>query len=1303
MAAMMAVTLIPTVTFAEDETSSIPYIYRDGNNLDGEERICSDYTYVTEGNVPRTFTNGWYVFKKGSIECDFRPEVTGTDVNFIIMDGCDFEGRDGLRIASGSHLTIYGQKGGGCNFGLKCTKSSPLGGNQEEDARSASLTINGGYVNARGEDGAAGIGAGKKGTFGDITINGGHVTGWGGGDAAGIGGSEYGGPIKTITINGGLIDAIGGDKRGAGIGGGDSSQDGGRIIINGGTVCANGGGGNDWHGALEQGSGAAIGGGRNRTGPYEITITGGEVIAEGTWYGAGIGGGYGGSSGDITITGGDIEVSCGDRSAGIGGGAGGGIGEGRSVLITGGRVKVTPGVARGSQSRNTGAGIGGGGYSAQGGDIVIQGGEVSVESWAGAGIGGGGAYGHSAGNITISGGTVAASSRTGAGIGGGGYDVSFDADREKGDGGNVTISGGHVFASSLVGGAAIGGGAGRNGGKLTITDGYVVATTSPIKYDWVDHINTYYSGYSFGADIASAIGNLLMKELLSDPQDRSPAAIGGGFVPTPQGGDAGDFKMTGGVLIAKSGRAETPAIGKGDSSESSAGSWHIGDGLTVWFSEDMSKTPLDMEYADDHLEALKTKPYIMIDKCNHEEKSFYDDGDTHFYICQHCKKEVTEPHTWAEHSYLWARDYSDVTAKCRCSVCGAKREETVETKKEVNKEATCTEKGEVTYTAEFTGYGFEKQTKTVETSKAEHKWDEGEEIQAQNICGGKGTLYTCTVCSEQKLDSPRGNHLWGPDWVAYTAPTCTESGESYLTCVRCGAFDLENPSIHPPKGHWWTLPKMEPSEDMKTVTATRECQYDPSHIETETAETKTEITKPATCEDPGEFYYVAHFENGAFYQWISKAMTIKPLGHDWDKPIYLWSEDNTSVTADRYCKNNRAHVETETVKATSEITKPATCREMGETTYTAAEFEKDCFEMQTKTVANIEIDPNAHDWGKTTYTWANDNGSVIASRRCSNNASHVENEMAKTTSKVSKAPTCTEKGVTTYTSADFDNKAFETQKKTVANINATGHKYGAWKKLNATQHQRVCACDKTHVQKANHTWDKGKVTKKATEKASGIKTYTCTVCKAIKTQAIPKLAPKVSGTLIGKMTAKGSNGLIIGWTKVSGAAGYDIFLARCNHDGKKISCKKVKTIKAGKTFKWTKTGLKKGASYKAYVKAFVYKSGKKSYVRTSPMMHAYTGNGTKYYTNARSVTVNKTTVTLKKGNTFTIKATVNKVSKNKKLMPKGHAPTVRYITSNSKIATVSSGGRITAKGKGTCYIYAFAHNGVSKKVKVTVK
>jgi len=52
---------------------------------------------------------------------------------------------------------------------------------------------------------------------------------------------------------------------------------------------------------------------------------------------------------------------------------------------------------------------------------------------------------------------------------------------------------------------------------------------------------------------------------------------------------------------------------------------------------------------------------------------------------------------------------------------------------------------------------------------------------------------------------------------------------------------------------------------------------------------------------------------------------------------------------------------------------------------------------------------------------------------------------------------------------------------------------------------------------------------------------------------------------------------------------------------------------------------------------------------------------------------------------------------------KAHAPKLRYLSTNKKVATVSKAGKVTGKGKGTCYVYAYAHNGVAKKVKVSVK
>lgn len=47
----------------------------------------------------------------------------------------------------------------------------------------------------------------------------------------------------------------------------------------------------------------------------------------------------------------------------------------------------------------------------------------------------------------------------------------------------------------------------------------------------------------------------------------------------------------------------------------------------------------------------------------------------------------------------------------------------------------------------------------------------------------------------------------------------------------------------------------------------------------------------------------------------------------------------------------------------------------------------------------------------------------------------------------------------------------------------------------------------------NHSWDNGVVTEKATTAKEGIKTYTCTVCKATKTEKIAKLKPTNSSTV----------------------------------------------------------------------------------------------------------------------------------------------------------------------------------------------
>lgn len=72
-------------------------------------------------------------------------------------------------------------------------------------------------------------------------------------------------------------------------------------------------------------------------------------------------------------------------------------------------------------------------------------------------------------------------------------------------------------------------------------------------------------------------------------------------------------------------------------------------------------------------------------------------------------------------------------------------------------------------------------------------------------------------------------------------------------------------------------------------------------------------------------------------------------------------------------------------------------------------------------------------------------------------------------------------------------------------INCATHTYGAYSKVNDSQHKHVCTvCG--YEETANHTWNGGTVTKVATCKETGIKTYTCTACYATKTENIAKTA-----------------------------------------------------------------------------------------------------------------------------------------------------------------------------------------------------
>ena len=181
--------------------------------------------------------------------------------------------------------------------------------------------------------------------------------------------------------------------------------------------------------------------------------------------------------------------------------------------------------------------------------------------------------------------------------------------------------------------------------------------------------------------------------------------------------------------------------------------------------------------------------------------------------------------------------------------------------------------------------------------------------------------------------------------------------------------------------------------------------------------------------------------------------------------------------------------------------------------------------------------------------------------------------------------------------------------------------------------------------------------------------------------------------------------LMVSWGKAEGAGRYDVLAAYCGKDAPRlvrgVSGKSPAVIKItrlnGKKIDRTK-------NIKVRVIAYRKVEGQDTRMGASIIAHVTGGRGrTSGFTNARSVTVQKDSYTLRIGKTAAIKAKTIPEIQGKKLLEENHTARYRYASDDKKVASIDENGRITAVGKGTCHIYIYAQNGTSRKVSVTVK
>ena len=439
------------------------------------------------------------------------------------------------------------------------------------------------------------------------------------------------------------------------------------------------------------------------------------------------------------------------------------------------------------------------------------------------------------------------------------------------------------------------------------------------------------------------------------------------------------------------------------------------------------------------------------------------------------------------------------------------------------------------------------------------------------------------------------------------------------------------------------------------------------------------------------------------------------------------------------------------------VTKAANCTEKGIRTYTCQSCSitrtEDIPALGHKTVTDAAVAATCETDGKTEGSHCSVCGKVLTEQKTVKATGHDWDE-----GKITKAATCEEKGVKTYTcrtckkTRTEDVPALghqavtdaavaatcETDGKTEGShcsvcgkvlvkqetVKATGHKPVTDAAVEATcetdgktEGSHCSACGKVlTAQKTipafGHTWDAGKITKEAACETKGVKTYTCETCKKTRTEEIPARGHKFGAWVTTSQADVISPAKQTRTCTVCGKKEQRNYGSRLRGTMTvNISSIPLKTRQ--KTSVLKVTGLAKGDSITSW---------KSSNTKVAKV--AGRANGTCTITAGNKTGKAKITITLKSGLQKTVTVSVQKSAvKTKKisgvaktlrlnrkqkttlkpvLSPLTSTEKITYKSSNSKVASVNSKGQITAKKKGTTVITVKSGT-KTVKCKVTVK
>lgn len=381
---------------------------------------------------------------------------------------------------------------------------------------------------------------------------------------------------------------------------------------------------------------------------------------------------------------------------------------------------------------------------------------------------------------------------------------------------------------------------------------------------------------------------------------------------------------------------------------------------------DWTKTEEDIP-AKGHAEVLKKTDAIPATCTTGGNDAYWTCPDCGTYFSDEGGKNVIEKDSWIKeklgHKYTdeslrvtWGGDGKSAHIELTCANgCGTPWEKDVTLNNgitaAVKTPATCTEVGTTTYTAKVTnpttGKDLTAAKDVQDLSALGHEMTKVADKAVTCTEDGNNEYYVCKRCKgvfkdalgndsttvEAETIKAPGTHDFGGTW--------SDSGDGhYQKCRRTGCDAKSDPKLHTS----WSKPhKIVWAPDHKSATATypacEVCGVEP----TKEAIVTIEVTTEPTCRTIGKRTYTAtqklpdsSTRSNFYYE------DIPALGHDYtdDSLKALWTPDGKIVTVTFTCSRNGKHLHTlklelEKNDVTAAVKIPATCTEMGTTTYTA--------------------------------------------------------------------------------------------------------------------------------------------------------------------------------------------------------------------------------------------------------------------------------------------------------------------------------------------------------------------------------